>query len=384
MNSSLICVYGDNNMKKFSLIIITLFLITMNSCGKIVDIGLEEIIEENKVMITDEIYSIISEAEKVRYNIHNPKLEIVNIEIERADCIFSADWEWIRKAEDDPMILGMHEAKATLTDEQEIAYADEITQGWISEIECWYGTERIETRIVIKQDNDDWILYFPHVEDGQETLYVLSDYAATYWTEDFNARKQNGIIIINEAITLLNKADDTPQIVTPTSPTEDIADNTPIESPVEDFDISIDETGNVILNKYNGDGGDVVIPNSVTHIGDHAFDMILNTSGITITSIFIPDSVVSIGDYAFLSCYSLDGGLTSVRMSANIRNIGEQAFQDCQYLSEVILESIPEHTIYISNQAFAYCPLLTRCDMQDCLSVEYGDDVYINSFKNNE
>lgn len=356
----------------------------MNSCGKIVDIGLEEIIEENKVMITDEIYSIIIEAEKVRYNIHNPKLEIVNIEIDRADCIFSADWEWIRKAEDDPMILGMHEAKATLTDELEIAYADEIIQGWISEIECWYGTERIETRIVIKQDNDAWILYFPHVEDGQETLYVLGDYAATYWTEDFDARKQNGINIINEAITLLNKADDTPEIIMPTSPTEDIADNKPIESPVEDFDISIDETGNVILNKYNGNGGDVVIPNSVTHIGDHAFDMILNTSGITITSIFIPDSVVSIGDYAFLSCYSLDGGLTSVRMSSNIRNIGEQAFQDCKYLSEVILESIPEHTIYISNQAFAYCPLLTRCDIQDCLSVEYGDDVYINSFENNE
>lgn len=46
--------------------------------------------------------------------------------------------------------------------------------------------------------------------------------------------------------------------------------------------------------KYYGNGGDVAIPNSVTEIGDSAFD------GCTgLTSVTIPDSVTAIGRSAF-------------------------------------------------------------------------------------
>ena len=47
---------------------------------------------------------------------------------------------------------------------------------------------------------------------------------------------------------------------------------------------------NGVLKKYIGRGGNVVIPDGVTSIGDYAFNRCTN-----LTSITIPDSVTSIG-----------------------------------------------------------------------------------------
>lgn len=179
------------------------------------DVSLRDFIEDNKAAITEEIYSIIREAEKVRYDIREPELEIVSITEDRADCIFWSDWEWSRKAEEDPMILGMYEAMEALTDAQEIEYANDIIQGWIPEIESWYITERIEQRIVIKQNNGSWTLHYPHIENGEETLFDLAEYAAEHWTEDSEARKQGGADIINDAIKLYREMEKTVSTVNP-------------------------------------------------------------------------------------------------------------------------------------------------------------------------
>lgn len=112
----------------------------------------------------------------------------------------------------------------------------------------------------------------------------------------------------------------------------DVTDFPPKKTSSEEFDISTDASGNVILNRYNGKGGDVVIPDGVTHIGKGAFDGILNTPSKPITSVYIPDSVVSNDDYAFLCCYRYDGGLSEVRMSSNIVSIGKQAFREIAFL----------------------------------------------------
>ncbi len=63
----------------------------------------------------------------------------------------------------------------------------------------------------------------------------------------------------------------------------------------------------------------VTIPNSVTSIGSHAFSLCYG-----LTSITIPNSVTSIGDYAFSNC-----GLTSVTIPNSVTSIGDYAFNGC-------------------------------------------------------
>ena len=67
-------------------------------------------------------------------------------------------------------------------------------------------------------------------------------------------------------------------------------------SSTSDFKI----TKNGKLTKYTGKGGDVVIPDGVTDIGDRAF-----TGCTGLTSVVIPDSVTRIGSMAFWGCTSL-------------------------------------------------------------------------------
>ena len=73
----------------------------------------------------------------------------------------------------------------------------------------------------------------------------------------------------------------------------------------------------------------LIIPNSVTSIGERAF---AGCSGLT--SITIPNSVTSIGAYAFYYC----SGLTSVTIGSGVTSIGSYAFQYCSGLTSVTVE----------------------------------------------
>ena len=73
------------------------------------------------------------------------------------------------------------------------------------------------------------------------------------------------------------------------------------------------------------------IPNSVTAIGNSAFD---NFSGLT--SIDIPNSVTSIGEGAFWGC----SGLTSITIPNSVTFIGDGAFHDCTSLTSVNIHDL--------------------------------------------
>ena len=80
---------------------------------------------------------------------------------------------------------------------------------------------------------------------------------------------------------------------------------------------------NGVLKKYVGPGGNVVIPEGVTEIGNGVF------SGCdSLASVTIPKSVTSIGGWAFSDCSTLE----TVTIPEGVTNIGWKAFSDCSAL----------------------------------------------------
>lgn len=124
---------------------------------------------------------------------------------------------------------------------------------------------------------------------------------------------------------------------------------------------------------------DVVIPETVTSIGQYTFYGCTNMK-----SIYIPNSVSSIGKSAFRSC----AGLTSINIPNSVTSIGLSAFQNCSSLSEInipnSITSIPESTFYgctnltsitipssvtiIGWYAFKGCTALTRINLPNSIT----------------
>ena len=130
---------------------------------------------------------------------------------------------------------------------------------------------------------------------------------------------------------------------------------------------SIDSRG-VLFNKSKtellwapgGIRGHYSIPDSVTSIGNGAFERCQS-----LTSVTISDSVTSIDDYAFYSCTSL----TSVTIPDSVTSIGNGAFAGCQSLTSV---TIPDSVTFIGRYAFEECQSLTSVAIPD--SVTYIGD----------
>ena len=108
---------------------------------------------------------------------------------------------------------------------------------------------------------------------------------------------------------------------------------------------------------------DLVIPNSVTSIGNYAF---YGCSGLT--SVTIPNSVTSIGEFAFSDC----SGLTSVIIPNSVTSIGACAFSGCSGLTSV---TIPNGVTSIEYATFKNCSSLTSVTIGNSVS-SIGQDAF--------
>ena len=199
------------------------------------------------------------------------------------------------------------------------------------------------------------------------------------------------------------------------------------------MDVSKDYTNNnyntspsspyYVLKKTEFSSGvKIVIPDSVTIIGDYAFYRCTRLTSITIgnsvtgisdyafgncdslTSITIPDSVTSIGNRAFVSCDSLtsievdknnqyyksiDGNLyskdgkkliqyaigktaTSFVIPSSVTSIGDDAFYGCTSLTSI---TIPDSVTSIGSLAFYRCTRLTSITIPDSVT-GIGDEAF--------
>ena len=101
-----------------------------------------------------------------------------------------------------------------------------------------------------------------------------------------------------------------------------VFDDTPWCSAQKDF-----ITMGSMLIYYKGEGGEVIIPNGVTHIHYRAFN-----NCTSLTNVTIPNGATSIDSSAFKNCTNL----TSVTIPDSIVVIGSDAFAGCSQLESVI------------------------------------------------
>jgi hypothetical protein len=87
-----------------------------------------------------------------------------------------------------------------------------------------------------------------------------------------------------------------------------------------------------------------------------------------LTSVVIPGSVTSIGDFSFGECASL----TNVTIANSVTRIGVSAFEYCTGLSSV---SIGNSVLSLEDSAFAFCSSLTNLTLPNSLT-RLGDRAF--------
>ncbi|MZK51697.1 leucine-rich repeat domain-containing protein [Clostridium beijerinckii] len=152
--------------------------------------------------------------------------------------------------------------------------------------------------------------------------------------------------------------------------------NTVVNIPSEIDGVSVTSIGIGAFSTDNSSAKieSITIPNSVTSIGESAFEWDSNLKAISIpesvkeigkatfngcnqlTSVTMPNGLTSIGQGAFSGCVSL----TNIKIPDNVIDIGEVAFKGCQNLRSV---DIPKSVQVVGWGAFQSCDKLTSINI---------------------
>ena len=169
-------------------------------------------------------------------------------------------------------------------------------------------------------------------------------------------------------------------------PTESVTVDMDDEPQMSEYKYTIDKnTGSVVLNKYLGDDSvvwipekisgytvtsigskcfekqslkGVVIPETVTNIGNNAFQGCKNLASVTFKG---APSTITVGNNAFQNC----GKLKSINLPA-AKRIGSLAFENCTSLEELVLEMGTEE---IGDWCFRNCTSLKKLHIPESVTV---------------
>ena len=115
-----------------------------------------------------------------------------------------------------------------------------------------------------------------------------------------------------------------------------------------------------VLKKYTGNNPEVIIPEGTKSIKGNVFK-----SAKRIVRVVMPDSVTTIGAHAFASCKEL----RSVRLSSSLKRIPNGLFHGCEKLTDIIL---PQGITAIGEYAFASTKLAEVQLPNGLKSIKYG------------
>ena len=129
------------------------------------------------------------------------------------------------------------------------------------------------------------------------------------------------------------------------------------------------------LVSYYGEATDITLPESFsaydgTTVNTYEIYQYAFYGNIALASVVIPDSVTSIGDYAFSGCT----GLISVTIGNSVISIGYEAFRGCKGLNSV---TIPDSVNSIEGGAFRDCTGLTSVTIGNSVT-SIGDYAFNN------
>jgi hypothetical protein len=122
-----------------------------------------------------------------------------------------------------------------------------------------------------------------------------------------------------------------------------------------DWTYTLNASNEATIIRYNGAGGAVVVPVSISNVPVKTIgngDRVFGEGNTSLTSAVIPNGVTSVGHGAFDDC----SALTNVTIGDTVQVIGAFAFEDCAALTNVL---IPASVTSIGDRAFQRCFSLT-------------------------